>query len=76
MKDIVSQKDLERCSQVTIVLRRILMRVKIIEAMSTKSVEDKINEFLSENEELTILDIKLAAGFGNVVAMVRYEEAT
>lgn len=51
-----------------------LMKIKILEAMSTKSVEDKINNFLSENEQINVLDIQLAAGFGNIVAMVRYEE--
>lgn len=39
-----------------------------------KSVENKINQFSSENEQINILDIQLAAGFGNIVAMVRYEE--
>lgn len=50
------------------------MKVKIIEAMSTKSVENKINTFLAENEHINVLDIQLAAGFGNIVALVRYEE--
>lgn len=50
------------------------MKVKIVEAMSTKSVEKKINEFLTENEQLNVIDIQLAAGFGNIVAMIRYEE--
>lgn len=50
------------------------MKVKIIEAMSTKALEKKINEFLEENKQLEVLDIELAAGFGNIVAMVRYEE--
>lgn len=50
------------------------MKIKILEAMSTKSVENKINEFLSKNKQIEVLDIQLAAGFGNIVAMVRYEE--
>lgn len=50
------------------------MQVKILEAMSSKGLEKKMNEFITENVQWEIIDIQLAAGFGNLVALIRYEE--
>lgn len=50
------------------------MQVKIVEAMSSKGLEKKINDFIYENSRFEIKDIQLAAGFGNLVALISYEE--
>lgn len=52
------------------------MQVKILDAMSSNGLEKKINEFLIQNERYTINDIKLAAGFGSVSALIIYEEVS
>lgn len=50
------------------------MQVKILDAMTSNGLEKKVNEFLSQNERYTIKDIKITAGFGNVTALIIYEE--
>lgn len=50
------------------------MKVKILDAMTSSGLEKKVNEFLSNNEQYKIKDIKISAGFGNVTALIVYEE--
>lgn len=49
------------------------MRVKVFEAATAGTIEEKINTFLDDNIAITVLDINLVAGFGNVFALVKYE---
>lgn len=50
------------------------MQVKILDAMSSNGLEKKVNDFLNQHERYTIKDIKITAGFGNVTALIIYEE--
>lgn len=50
------------------------MKVKIIDAMSSKKLESKVNEFLEVNPNYVIKDMQIAAGYGSHVVMIQYEE--
>lgn len=52
------------------------MQVKILDAMTSNGLEKKVNEFLVQNEQYTIKDIKITAGFGNVTALIVYEKVS
>jgi len=52
------------------------MQVKILDAMTSSGLEKKVNEFLIQHERYTIKDIKISAGFGNVTALIVYEESS
>ncbi|SDQ77373.1 hypothetical protein [Virgibacillus salinus] len=49
------------------------MRVKILDAMTSGRLEDKVNQFINE-KQIKVLNIQITAGFGNVVALIEYEE--
>ncbi|MFD1361796.1 hypothetical protein [Lentibacillus salinarum] len=49
------------------------MKVKIVDAMSTGRLENKINKFI-EKERPNVIDIKISAGFCSYVALIQYED--
>lgn len=49
------------------------MRVKILDAMSSGKLENKVKRFL-ERERVDVINIQISTGFGNVVAMIQYED--
>ena len=50
------------------------MKVKIIDAMGSKKMESKVNEFLENNPNYVIKNMQIAAGYGSYVVMIQYEE--
>ena len=49
------------------------MKVKILDAMSTGRLENKVNNFI-EKEQPNVIDIQLSAGFGSYAALIKYED--
>ena len=50
------------------------MEVKIVDAMTARTLEKKVNKFLNEVTPIEVKDIKVSAGFGTVIALIMYEE--
>ncbi len=42
-------------------------------AMSNRGLDKKVNQFLSENNHIEIIEIKFAASFGNIYAAIIYK---
>ncbi len=49
------------------------MKVKSFYAISSKSLDVKINSFL-QNDRIEVVDIKFSASFGTIYALVVYRE--
>lgn len=50
------------------------MRVKILDAISVKRLEEKVNEFLEGNPELQLKDMQITSSFGSYTVLIQYEE--
>lgn len=49
------------------------MKVKILDAMTSGRLEDKVNRFIGK-EQIKVSNIQISAGFGSVVALIEYED--
>jgi hypothetical protein len=51
-----------------------IMKIKILDALSAKCLEKKVNEFI-ENNNFKIIDMQFSVSFGTFAIMIRYENS-